>query len=132
MAREVAEASDSTLRSLMRAVIDALSTALVALGLAVPILALRTEQNIYNELILQPRWRYVGIAVLGAFLARLAYLLLGAARPWPKRLRPALPGRLRQLLGRSFAFLGLGVLVLYPLLALALTGKAGAISASRS
>jgi branched-chain amino acid transport system permease protein len=101
MAREVAEASDSTLRSLMRAVIDALSTALVALGLAVPILALRTEQNIYNELILQP--------------------------PWPKRLRPALPGRLRQLLGRSFAFLGLGVLVLYPLLALALTGKAGAI-----
>ena len=54
---------------------------LVALGLAVPILALRTEQNIANELILQPRWGFVAIAVAGAFAARLAYLLSASSGP---------------------------------------------------
>jgi branched-chain amino acid transport system permease protein len=127
MPSEVADASHSTLRSLTAAVIDALGTALLALGLAVPILALRTEQNIFNELILQPRWGYVGVAVLAAFLGRLAYLLLNTTRPWPRRLKPALPARGRALLGRGLALLGLATLVLYPLLALALTGKAGAI-----
>ena len=42
---------------------DALGAALLALGLSVPILALRTEQNMSNELVLQPRWGYVAVAV---------------------------------------------------------------------
>ena len=68
---------------------DALGAALLALGLAVPILALRTEQNMSNELILQPRWGYVAIAVALAFAARLLYLA-GArlARAPAHRLRP--------------------------------------------
>ena len=48
---------------LAAAVKDAAGTALVALGLAVPILALRIEQNINNEPILRPRWEYVAVAV---------------------------------------------------------------------
>src|SRR5581483_4155654 len=55
---------------------DALGTALLALGLAVPILALRTEQNISNELVLQPRWHYVAILVALAFAARFLYLVV--------------------------------------------------------
>ena len=51
---------------------------LLAFGLSVPILALRTEQNISNELILQPRWDYVAVAVALAFGARLLYLLAPA------------------------------------------------------
>src|SRR5262252_4230981 len=87
---------------------DALGTALIALGLAVPVLALRTEQNMSNELILQPRWGYVGIAVVLAFLARLGYLLA-----------PALPQReptrsLPRGFGRSFSAALLILLLAYP------------------
>ena len=101
---------------------DALGAALLALGLAVPILALRTEQNMSNELILQPRWGYVAVAVGLAFAARLLYLLA-----------PALPARRRRIIsaprgfGRALPIGLLIVLLAYPLLALAITGKAGAV-----
>ncbi|MGH8735532.1 MAG: DUF3382 domain-containing protein, partial [Burkholderiales bacterium] len=102
---------------------DALGTALLALALAVPILALRTEQNISNELILQPRWGYVGIAVLLAFVARLLYLLTPAL----PRLRKAPRASGPSVTGRAISVTGLIGLVAYPLLALALVGQGGAI-----
>src|SRR5712671_3917096 len=88
---------------------DAVGTALLALGLAVPVLALRTEQNMSNELILQPRWRYVAIAVLVAFAARLVYLLA-----------PSFPAKRRTFtaprgLGRALSIGLLIVLLLYPM-----------------
>src|SRR5581483_8432033 len=100
---------------------DALGTALLTLGLAVPILALRTEQNISNELILQPRWGYVAIAVALAFSARFLYLVAPAAPARPRML--SLP----RGFGRVLSAVLLMVLLLYPLIALALTGKAGAV-----
>ena len=127
MASEAAAASPGAVRTLRSAIVDASGAALLALGLAVPILALRTEQNISNELILQPRWRFVVIAVIGAFAARLAYLLLATVRRPPRRRRAILPGGVRDILGRGIAGVGLFCLVLYPVIALALTGKAGAI-----
>ncbi len=97
---------------LIAALKDATGTALLALGLSVPILALRTEQNISNELILQPRWRYVAVAVLLAFAARLLYLLA-----------PALPRRARRPSAatrtRAMPLVGLALLLSYPLIALA-------------
>ncbi|MEQ1613280.1 MAG: DUF3382 domain-containing protein, partial [Hyphomicrobiaceae bacterium] len=36
--------------------------ALLMFGLAVPILALRTDQNMINQLVLVPRWNYVVVA----------------------------------------------------------------------
>jgi len=126
IAREPAAASDGAMRSLTAAIVDALGTALIALGLAVPILALRTEQNMFNELILQPRWGYVAVAVAAAFAARLFYLLFAAVRP-RARPRSALPGTAGTVAARTFAGIGLAALVSYPLIALALTGKAGAI-----
>src|SRR5262245_3089531 len=127
MASARAEASQSPWQLLVNAATDALRTALVALGLAVPILALRTEQNISNELILQPRWGYVAIAVAAAFAARLAYCLLAARKRRPARPKPVYAGAWRDIAARSFIVVGLSVLVLYPVIALALTGKAGAI-----
>ena len=127
MASALGDASPSRWQVLANAVRDALGTAALALGLAVPILALRTEQNISNELILQPRWGYVAVAVLGAFAARLAYLLIAAAGPARERRKLTIPSGWRDALGRSFAGIGLACLVLYPLIALSLTGKAGAI-----
>ena len=44
--------------------------ALVMLGLSVPILALRTEQNMANELVLAPRVSWVVMACLAVFIAR--------------------------------------------------------------
>jgi hypothetical protein len=90
MAVDAAAEPRPTASRTIAALKDASGTALVALGLAVPILALRTEQNISNELILQPRWGYAGIAVLLAFTARLLYLLA-----------PALP-KLRKFLESVF------------------------------
>ncbi|HJZ45021.1 MAG TPA: high-affinity branched-chain amino acid ABC transporter permease LivM [Hyphomicrobiaceae bacterium] len=115
-------------RRIAAAVKDALGTALVALGLAVPILALRTEQDIFNELVLQARWSYVAIAVLVAFAGRLLYLIAAAAprmsRPRP---RAGLTPAVASVAGRIFAGGGLVLLLLYPVLALALAGSAGAI-----
>src|SRR5262245_6865908 len=129
MASARAEASQSPWRLLANAATDALGTALLALGLAVPILALRTEQNISNELILQPRWGYVAVAVAGAFAARFVYLLFGARKRRPARRKPVTVavGGWRDTAARSLAVIGLGMLALYPLIALALTGRAGAI-----
>ena len=110
----------------MAALKDALLTAIVALGLSIPLLALGTEQNISNELILHPRWRYVVIAVGLAFAGRLLYLstsLLAPTRPKPKRLGSIAPA----WRARALSLAGLLLLVLYPLIALALVGKAGAI-----
>ena len=63
------------------AIQDAAGTALLAFGLAVPILALRLDQDINNQPFLRPRWDYVAIAVALAFGARLAYLLIRPALP---------------------------------------------------
>jgi branched-chain amino acid transport system permease protein len=119
-----AEPRPTASRTIIAALKDALGTALVALGLAVPILALRTEQNISNELILQPRWGYAGIAVLLAFSARLLYLLAPALPKLRKAPRAAAgPG----IMGRAISITGLVLLLAYPLLALALVGRGGAI-----
>ena len=101
---------------------DALGTALLALGLAVPILALRTEQNMSNELILQPRWGYVAIAVLLAFAARLA--LPPGAQPARRAARVHPPRAAWAARCPSSCCI---LLLLYPMLALAITGKAGAV-----
>ena len=106
------------------AVIEAAKTGLVALGLCVPILALRTEQNIENRLVLQPRWNYVAIAVGAAFLARFLYLM-APRRSTSARTRTALPAM--EGSARAFAIAGLVLLLVYPFLSMLLVGKAGAI-----
>jgi branched-chain amino acid transport system permease protein len=60
--------------------VSALWAALLAFGLAVPILALRTDQNIANQLILVPRWNYVVIAVLATFAVAFVRLFKGEGR----------------------------------------------------
>ncbi len=61
--------------SVPAAIKDALLAALVMLGLSVPMLAWRTEQNMSNELILVPRWGAVAIACAIVFAGRLALSL---------------------------------------------------------
>ena len=121
MAMDAADPRPMATAKLASALKDALGTALLALGLAVPVLALRTEQNISNELILQPRWGYVAIAVLSAFAARFLYLVAPPARA--RRRTFAAPSGFARALSTVLLIL----LLLYPMLALAVTGKAGAV-----
>jgi branched-chain amino acid transport system permease protein len=119
MAVDAATSTPTATSKFAAALKDALGTALLALGLAIPILALRTEQNFSNELILQPRWSYVAIATALAFGARLLYLLT----PRLPRTTLAAP----RGLARALSAILLLLLLAYPALALAVTGKAGAI-----
>ena len=60
--------------------ISSLKAGLLTLGLAVPILALRTEQDMSNQLILLPRWNYVVIAFLAVFALGFVRLFRGEDR----------------------------------------------------
>ena len=106
------------------AIIDAGKAGLLALGLAVPILALRTETNLENQLILQERWGYVAIAVALAFFGRLLYLALPARRAAPARRTLSLVG---SRITRMVTIVGLAVLIVYPFLVLAIVGKAASL-----
>jgi branched-chain amino acid transport system permease protein len=72
------------------AIKDAALAALIMLGLAIPILALRTEQGPGNSLILTPRGGLVAIACALVFAGRLALRLAGP------RLLPARRARSRK------------------------------------
>jgi branched-chain amino acid transport system permease protein len=126
MAVVPAELQSTKARPITAALKEALGAGLLALGLSVPILALRTEQDISNRLVLQPRWNYVVIAVLAAFFGRLLYLTYAAATanraPRVKTVR-TVPAGLAQVV----SLLGLVALILYPWIALSIVGKAGAI-----
>lgn len=50
--------------------------ALITLGLSIPLLAIRTEQNIASELVLRPRWGLVLSAMAIVFFGRIAIALI--------------------------------------------------------
>ena len=104
---------------------DAARTALLALGLCIPILAYQTHQDMANRLVLQERWQYVAFAVLAAFAARLLYLMAprGSAKA-PPRLRARGEGSAAL---RVFKIVGFLLLLAYPFLTIALVGPGGAI-----
>jgi branched-chain amino acid transport system permease protein len=104
---------------------DAAGTALLALGLCIPILAYRTHQDMSNRLVLEERWQYVVFAVLAAFAARLAYLLAPTIS-FKSPPRPRSSENSNTTLW-AFKLAGLVLLLAYPFLTIALVGRAGAI-----
>src|SRR5262245_35923922 len=104
------------------ALLDASGTGLLALGLSFPILALRTDQNMSNQLVLGQRWGYVAIAVALAFGARLAYLL-APSRPPPRLHRAAAETEHSALLTRVLTIVGAALLVAYPFVVILLAGR---------
>jgi branched-chain amino acid transport system permease protein len=100
---------------------DAALVALVTLGLSFPIVALRTEQDLQNRLMLAERWGLVAALCAAAFILRLAWSLSGARvkRPRFASLREAAAGgplRLR---------IGFAAVLLFPFLALAVSAAGG-------
>jgi branched-chain amino acid transport system permease protein len=128
MAVAPAELQSPKARPVTAALKEALGAALLALGLSVPILALRTEQDISNRLVLQPRWTYVLIAVLLAFFGRLLYLAYAAASAnRAPRVRTVTAKSGSSRFAQVVSVVGLLALMLYPWIALSLAGRAGAI-----
>ncbi|MEQ1711723.1 MAG: high-affinity branched-chain amino acid ABC transporter permease LivM [Hyphomicrobium sp.] len=103
---------------------DALLTGLVTFGLAFPIIAYRTEQDISNRLVLEPRWALAFTFAGLAFVLRLLWLM-GQTASKPRAARP--PRILDPALGKMLSRIGLAVLLSYPFLAVWITGPAGAI-----
>ncbi len=75
-----ATADDENAVTFANTLTAALWAGLLAFGLAVPILALRTDQNMANQLILVPRWNYVAVAVLAVFALSFLRLFKGEGR----------------------------------------------------
>ncbi|MGL4811641.1 MAG: high-affinity branched-chain amino acid ABC transporter permease LivM [Beijerinckiaceae bacterium] len=107
---------------------DAGIAALVMLGLCVPMVAWRTEQNMANELVLIPRWGWVALACAIVFFGRLALSVFVWNRPPAAKAQSVSP--LVQAASRLGPVLGpvaLIFLALFPAIAIALAGWAGAL-----
>jgi branched-chain amino acid transport system permease protein len=103
---------------------EAALVALVTLGLSFPIVALKTEQDLQNRLMLVERWGLVATLCAIAFALRLAWSLSGTHLKLPRlassRGAPAM-ARLRLLMPR----IGLVAVLLFPFLAVAIAAAGG-------
>ena len=97
----------------LRALKDAAITALIALGLFVPLVGLRTDVGPTGSLVLRQRWGDVAILVGLAFAGRLAMLGWRAVRGEPKPPSAARAETIRRA-GRLVAPLMLALAVLLP------------------
>jgi branched-chain amino acid transport system permease protein len=104
----------------------ALIAALVTFGLAFPIVALRTDTNMSNQLVLNQRWG-LALALAGvAFAVRFVLALLypaGFVRSVAKPRSEVPPHPYLRYLPRA----GLALLIAYPFLTVLIAGNAGAV-----
>src|SRR5262247_4415888 len=111
----------------VRALRQATITGLIALGLLLPLIGFNTVQNIRNELILETRWPL--LAALVAIIAGGRFLHALLIAPWLARraLRPRPEHAPRARLARWLVPFALGFAIVYPPLALSITGVQGAV-----
>ncbi len=109
---------------------DAGFLALLTFGLSFPIIAFRTRQDLWQGLVLDPRWELVTVLVAIAFASRLCWLVLGdhfsrgvqsLATQVGNTLSP-----LKEYAG-TFRLVGLAWLIAYPVLAVVIAGPGGAL-----
>jgi branched-chain amino acid transport system permease protein len=113
----------------VRALQDAGLTGLIAFGLFLPLIGFRTVTDFRNELVLETRLPLLLaiVAVVGA--GRFAYSL--AANAWLRQraTRPvaAAPPAWRSIAGKWFVPFGIGFVIVYPLIVLAMKGLGGSV-----
>ena len=107
---------------------DAGFAALVTVGLSIPILAYRTEQDISNHLIVVPRWSWPVIAAILVFCVRMLSLA------WRARPRAAQADKVAQPRSRSTSFFveyaawfGIAALIAFPLVMVGTLGASGSL-----
>jgi branched-chain amino acid transport system permease protein len=113
---------------LVRALRAAAGTGLIAGAMLLPLIGFKTVPDIRNELVVEARWPL--LAALVAAITAIAFVHALAIAPWlarrASRPRPAPDAAARRSLGRLAASLGLGFVIVYPAVVLALTGLQGA------
>src|SRR5215468_4007551 len=122
------EATQSASRvDVVRALRQAAITGLIAFGLLLPLIGFNTVQNIRNELVLETRWPLLAAMVAIIAGGRFLHALLIA--PWLARraLRPRPEHAPRPRLTRWLVPFALGFAIVYPPLALSITGVQGAV-----
>src|SRR5882724_10120015 len=116
---------------IVRALREAAFAALIAFGLFLPLIGFNTVQNIRNELVLETRWPL--LATLVAIIAGGRFLHALLLAPWLERraMRPRQeheqPAAWRAALARCTIPFALGFAIVYPVLALSLSGFQGAV-----
>jgi branched-chain amino acid transport system permease protein len=111
---------------LVRALKEAAVTALLAVGLFLPLVALTTVQSMSNTLMLETQWGLFFSLVAIVVAARFAYVLV--LGPWLERRRttrvaPIAPAAgWRTALKKWFTPFALGFMTLYPVAVIAMTG----------
>ena len=113
----------------VRALRDAGWTALIAAGLFLPLIGFVTDLNITGELVLRTRFGLLAIFVAILAGGRLLYTLFIAPLMARAALRatPTRPSTFRRALAKWFAPFGIGFVIVYPAIALGITGTSGAI-----
>jgi len=108
---------------------DAALTALIALGVFLPLIGFKTDVNGENQLILTTRWPLLFAIVAAVCVGRLAYSLAIEPRIRQRRLRPiaAVPSAWRIFAGRWFVPFAIAFVVAYPLIVLATAGFRGGV-----
>ena len=124
-------APSSTLRGdILRALKDAAAAALLAFFLFLPLVALRTEQSMSNELVLETHWGVFFALVAAVGLVRFLQVLI-ALRQLTKPLAKLASSEPVSKLGGAFAKWftpsAIGFIVVYPFFILILTGFGGAV-----
>jgi branched-chain amino acid transport system permease protein len=115
----------------VRALRQAAITGLIAFGLLLPLIGFNTVQNIRNELVLETRWPL--LAALVAIIAGGRFLHSLLLAPWleHRALRAQKeheqPAVWRAVLARWTVPFALGFAIVYPVLALSLSGFQGAV-----
>ena len=116
---------------IVRALRQTAITALITFGLLLPLIGFNTVQNIRNEIVLETRWpllaAMVAIIAAGRFLHAILiapWLARRARRPRREDGERAAP---RARLARWLVPFTLGFAVLYPAIALSLSGTQGAV-----
>jgi branched-chain amino acid transport system permease protein len=114
-----------------RALKDAGLTAVIAFALFLPLIGFKTVQNMRNELVLETRLPLLLTFV--AIIVAVKLLISLVITPWRERraLNPAPENatfaKIKAVAGGWFAPFGLGFVVVYPVLVIAITGGQGAL-----
>ena len=130
MAQAVTTSRDEAGNAIPNALKEAGYAALVALGLFVLLIGLKTDQNIRNELILVPRWGLLAIVVAITAVGRFIYVAYAAPYFIASRkaaaqrtVKVAEPGVIR----KNLPIIGLAALFLYPIVVVLLVGFQGSL-----
>jgi branched-chain amino acid transport system permease protein len=109
------------------AVRDAAISALISLGLFLPLVGFETVVNIRNELTLDTRWPLLFSMVALVFVGRLAYSLFAAPRLAQRKQRAVSAPAWLGTIGKWFVPFAVGFVIVYPILILSTAGSSGAL-----